>query len=141
MPAAAQLIRAYEKEFDIRRRIFGEDLCDLLQTSTRSDGFSGDTLDEDPTAEDVECFYEELSGGAAQIIVNGVTVIATHRIEVKTSDEALAITVNDKIRVQARGDKPTLIFEQPIRTRDSFTPTVEFKAILVTDGYRQPAIT
>ncbi|HEX7334230.1 MAG TPA: hypothetical protein VF290_22180 [Pyrinomonadaceae bacterium] len=132
--------RLAERAFDRRRKRFGEDLCDLLQTGTQGDGFSGDKPDEDELATNVECLYEEISGGAAQVVINNVTVIATHRIEMKTSDEALALTVNDKIRIHARGAKPQLIFEQPVRTRGTFTPLVEFKAILVTDGYRQSAI-
>ena len=121
--------------------VFLPDLCDLIEAATASDGMDGHTTADDPLIEDVNCVYEEVSGGSAQVVVNGVAVIATHRIEMKTSDEALALTPHGKIRIQARGDKPEMIFEQPVRTEQSVLATVEFKAILVKEGYRQPGIT
>lgn len=137
-----ELQEAFEAGLDARREVFGQDVCDLYEPATVSDGFSGDTIsDGDPIAEDVECFVEEISGGAAQIVVNGVTVVATHRIEMKRSNEALALTPHGKIRLHARAPKSEQIFEQPVRTEQSFTPLVEFKAILVKAGFRQPAIT
>lgn len=122
---------------------FFPDLCDLIGSALQDDGSGSgsDTLVDDPLVEDIPCRYEEVSGGAAQVISGGVTVIATHRIEMQISDEALVLTAQGKILIQARGDKPQLIFEQPIRSEGSIGATVEFKAILVTDGYRHPGTT
>ena len=59
----------------------------------------------------------------------------------KRSAEALALTVHSTIKVLARTGKPELIFEQPVRSEGTFTPTVKFKAVLVTAGYRHPGTT
>lgn len=133
---------AFEEAFDAKREIFGEDLCDLLQTGTTDDGSGTGAKKPSETvvAQNVPCLYEEISGSTAQIVVNGVSVVATHRIEIKRSSAGLSLTPHDQIKVLARTGKPQLIFEQPVRTEGTFTPTIEFKAILVKEGYRQPAI-
>lgn len=126
--------------FDRRRLRVGSDLCDLLQVGVVADG-PGQKLADTAVLQNVPCVYSELSEGSPQIGAGGVTVIATHRIEMKRSTEALALRVHDKIKVLARTGKPQLIFEHPVRQEGSFTPLVEFRAVCVTSGYRSPGIT
>lgn len=145
----------YEKQLGTLTRFFEkqpfkqfyQDLCDLIPVGLTTDAQgTGKTLADLPaSATNVQCSCEEISGGDAQIVVDGVTVIATHRICMVPTGAALtaalALTTHDKIKVLARGNKPIRIFEQPVRNEGSFTPVVEFKAILVKEGYRQPGIT
>lgn len=139
-----ELQEGYEAGFDARREVFGEDVCDLVEPGLTEDAEgTGNTLDNDPDplAANVACIVKEISGGAAQVVVDGVTVVATHAIEMKRSPEALALTPHGYIRLHARSPKPQMIFEQPVRAEATFTPLTQFKAILVKEGYRQPAIT
>lgn len=116
------------------------DRCGFITSGKASDGNSGHTLTiaEGPTTN--PCLYEMLSGGNAEIVANGVTIVATHRIFTLITDEAMAVTEHDQIKVVVRDENTELIFEQPYRTKNTMLPIVEFKAIL-TAGYRQPGIT
>lgn len=145
----------YEKQLGTLTRFFETptfkqfylDLCDLVPVGLTNDAQgTGKTLgDLAASASNVQCFYEEIAGPSAQIVVNGVTVTATHRICMVPTGAALtaalAFTVHGKIKILARGTKPIIFFEQPVRSEGQHTPVIEFKAILVKEGYREPGIT
>jgi hypothetical protein len=140
MPVWDEIQEGFEAAFDAEREVFGEDLCDLIEVVKADDG-AGHKFTDNPVATNVPCLVEELSPGSVTVVSGGVAVIASHRIEVKRSSPALALKVSGKIKVLARTGKVQMIFEQPIRKEETFTPTVEFRAVLVKSGYREPGIT
>lgn len=79
----------------------------------------------------VPCIYEPLSQ-RERVIAGGETSTLTHRIVMKATATTLGIKSDYQIRVAARGDKPTMVFDNPLPKIGSFSPLVEVAASMRT---------
>jgi len=136
MSAAADIQRSLEACFDTKRQIFGGDVCDLIGPSFTEGGAAGDSVAMVPLATDVECFIKELAPAEQQTVIGGESYTSTHRIEMKRSPVADAISPEYRISVHARDGKGVRIFEKPIAPEESLTPLTVLKASLVRQGYQ-----
>jgi hypothetical protein len=76
-------------------------------------------------------------GHSSQVVVGGEAYLASHRITLPVTEATLAIKPEDRIKVEARGLNPELIFQQPVIIEGSTTVFVNVAATLVQQGYRQ----
>lgn len=128
--------RAIESSFNTKRKIFGEDFCDIIGPVFTEGGSAGDSVSFDSLATNVECFVKELAASAAQSVVGGETFLSTHLIEMKRSVVVDAITPRHRIRVLPRDGRGERVFEKPVQPEESFLPLVALKASLVRQGYQ-----
>lgn len=126
------------RSFNRRRARFGEDLCDLIDTAMITDGSNGQTLSTATVASNLRCFVEQLSG-SSQEVASGLSFNRTHRVTVETTTATRAITGDYQIKVLARGDNAQMIFEQPIISKNSYSPLTTVLCIY-TEGHRQPGL-
>ena len=117
---------------------FLPDLCDLIAIGMGSDGHSGQTPAEATVASDVPCKYEEAAPSERKLDDGTVSYTATHKLTFGASADTMAIEPTYVIKVKARGDKPDLFFEQPVRAKGSMAVFVTCLAKQTT-GFRQPA--
>lgn len=113
--------------------------CTLIAPVKADDGFSGHTISDSELATSIPCRVDFVSGGA-QVNVSGVMVIKSHRITLPVNPETLAIDGHYKIKIDAEGSTPEMIFDQPITQIDHMSPLLRVVASL-TDGFKQPAMT
>lgn len=117
---------------------FLPDLCDLIVIGLGPDGHSGQKPTETTEASNVPCRYDEATGSEKQVDAGGVAYTATHRLTFGASAVTMAIEPKYIVKVLARGDKPDLFFEQPVRAKGSMAVFVTCLAKQTT-GFRQPA--
>ena len=98
---------------------FLPDLCDLIQLTLQDDGHNGQTLKPTTVATDIPCRYSEVAGSEGGSVIGSKTYTATHRLTFGASADTMAIVPEYFIRVHARGDKPEMIFDQPVRAKGS----------------------
>src|SRR5687768_3982462 len=99
MNAAANMQGALEASFNTKRRIFGEDLCDIIGPVFTEGGSTGDSVTSATLATQVECFVRELAPGAMQTVVGGETFVSSHEIEMKRSSVTDVITPRHRVKV------------------------------------------
>src|ERR1051326_7900102 len=93
-----ELQEAYEASLDIRREVFGQDVCDLIGPTFTAGGAEGDSVDLADVATDLECLIYELSSSQAQSVIGGEVFTSSHGIELKRTTKTLAITPRYKVR-------------------------------------------
>lgn len=134
MPVDRQRLK--ERAFERRWERAGKDLCDLIAPVFSDGGDSGDSVNPDPVATNLECIISGLSGASAHTVVGGEAFLSSHGLEMKKSAATLAVTPRYQLKVHARDGKSERIFENPVRTEESFAPLVLIKASLVRQGYQ-----
>lgn len=127
---------AVESTFDMQRRIFGADVCDVIGPTFTDGGAGGDQETFGTIAGGIDCIVEELAAANAQTVIGGETYVSSHQIKLKRSDITDALTPKHKIRVHPRGGNPEMVFEKPVAPLKSFTALVKVKASLVRQGYQ-----
>ena len=116
---------------------FLPDRCAIYGPEQVSDGVSGHKLDEVALVSDVPCAIEA-SGKSRDVEAEGVSATNTCTLYLRlTPADALLLTETSKIIVAARGFNSELVFEQPLKNKDSFEQIVIVTAIL-TAGVRRP---
>lgn len=108
--------------------------CDLVVRITTDGGAAGDVEGSEDMASNLRCMYVPRSPAKQQIIVGGVSYIASHDLYIEKTNDSLAITPNYEVRVRATNEKPELIFEQPVIIEDAYDPFVTVAATLVQHG-------
>ena len=116
---------------------FLPDLATIIGPTQVDDGHDGHSIQDDELLTDIKCLVED-SGGNADANEDAVNATKTCRIHLKlTEAQALLIDEHKKIKIDARGFNPEMIFEQPVRVKDSLSQLVIVTAIL-TSGFRRP---
>lgn len=93
------------------------------KTETGPDGWGGTTETTPAVASNVKCLYEEDSSSTAQV-AGGPSSYITHKLYLIASSAVRNIASDYKIVIAARGDMPSMAFEQPIVLDSSFDPIV-----------------
>lgn len=106
-------------ELNLAAGEFLPDLCDLVQTTLEDDGHNGQTPKQTTVATSVPVRYTEVAGTGNETVIGSKTYVATHRLTFGASADTMAIDPDYFIRVHARGDKPEMMFDQPVRAKGS----------------------
>jgi len=111
-----------------------EDTCSITKTEfINTDG----VLTEDPDSVvlgDIQCAYEPIAKRAKEIkemIEAGLlSENVTHILILPATDDTMSITFENVITVNARDNRPELIFEQPVRLDESLSSLLTVVAVL-----------
>ena len=123
-----------ERDLDNTRRWFGPDRCDVIAPVVNEGGGAGDSVTLTPIMRGAECFIEEISGASAHTVIGGEAFVSSHRIQMKSAPETLAITSQYRLRVYPRGPFPERVFEKLVQAAESYSPLVILKATFVREG-------
>lgn len=93
------------------------------KTETGPDGWGGTTDTAPAVASNVKCLYEDDSDSTSQV-AGGPLSYVTHKIYLIASSAVRNIASDYKIVIAARGDMPSLTFEQPVVIDSTFNPIV-----------------
>lgn len=111
--------------------------CSLIGP-TRTVSGSGHTLNDTVLATNIPIKVKHVSGGI-QVNEGGVNVIKSHRLTLPVTAATVAINQHYKIKVDAYGTNPEMIFEQPVSQLDSMSPFLNLAAT-ITQGMRYPGV-
>jgi len=130
MSEVGDTINEARTELDAEAAGFMADNCDIiLLTSVNDDsGGSGDTAS--TVVADVPCSYRSLKAPIDMRVAGKTIVGLTHQVTLPSNAYTQAILPKHKIVVDARGNTPSLTFQDPVVLADSLGPFVEVAASL-----------
>lgn len=136
MNSITSLIEDFRAQSTSLANDFFPDLCDVLVLQQISDGHSGHTEQEASVATNIPCLYASAAPGS-QIVVEGQTYGATHRVSFPYNSYTLGLTSKNVLLIHARGSEPAFRLEMPVRAKGS---ALAFVRVLArrTEGFREP---
>lgn len=137
MPKVGDAVEKLRTKLAAKAGKFLPDLCDLIVIGLGSDGHSGQKPTETTVASNLPCKYEEATGSERKHDDGAVEYTASHKLTFGATAVTMAIEPNYIVKILARGDKPDLFFEQPVRAKGSMAVFVTCLAKQTT-GFRQP---
>lgn len=108
------------------------DLCDITFTQEIDDG-SGALIPDpsSPVVRDIPCFYEPYRYPRFKQLESGFfSEDVTHDIIMRSTSDTIRIRPVHTITIQARDERPVLIFDRPQRKDEALSPLVIVAAIL-----------
>lgn len=117
-------------ELDGSASEFMADVCDVILLTPGQDDSGGSGNTASTVVADVPCSYEALKQPFDKQIGGRVLIGLTHKITLPSNSNTQAILPKHKIVVDARGNTPSLTFNDPVVLSGSLAPFVTVAASL-----------
>jgi len=105
--------------------------CDLILTPKTTGTAGGQVIGTPATlASGLPLLYESLKVPMTRIVGGKETVIGTHKLYLKATDETKVITVDYEIHVAAYNGESAKIFVRPIMIEPAYSHLIQLAAVL-----------